>query len=332
MLGRRLSYLDQAKGFAILLMVFAHTMPGETICTWIFAFHMPLFFIVSGVLLAWKLGEERESLPRMREAMKRRFSQLVVPYCVFSLALVAFYGTLQYLSGDTIQVKMNLFRIVTMQGIDSLWFLPCYFVAEMTMRVTLCKPLLAHIMGGGMIVLLCIYFSLTNENINGWLWRLALKFLISYVFVYIGYELTRMHILEKMHIVLSVFVLIVCSVLALYNGFSAIGSLQLNNPFLFFINAVGLTMAWFFLFHKEDDAKWSHWLSFFGKNSIVILCTNNLLIEIIRLLDSHLTHGILLTYRIWGSIALTIIIIGIEIPFILGVMHSRLVLLFGKSK
>lgn len=131
---------------------------------------------------------------------------------------------------------------------------------------------------------------------------------------------------------MSVFVLIVCSALALYNGFSAIGSLQLNNPFLFFINAVGLTMAWFCLFRKEDDAKWSHWLSFWGKNSIVILCTNNLLIEIIRLLDARLTHGILLTYGIWGSIALTLIIIGIEIPLIQGSMHSRLSILFGKRK
>lgn len=195
----RLSYLDRSKGFAILLMVFAHTMPGETVSTWIFAFHMPLFFIVPGVLFAWKY-REGASLPRLQDAMKRRIFQLGVPYCVFSLLLVVFYGILQYLSGEESQIKMNLFRIVTMQGIDSLWFLPCYFVAEMTMRATLCKPLLVHVMGGGIIVFLCVYFLFTKDNINGWLWRLTLKLLISYVFVYIGYELTRMHVLEKMHI------------------------------------------------------------------------------------------------------------------------------------
>lgn len=59
----RHKYIDYAKGLAIILMLFAHTMSGENmINTWIFSFHMPIFFIISGILMAKKYHEHNPKL------------------------------------------------------------------------------------------------------------------------------------------------------------------------------------------------------------------------------------------------------------------------------
>lgn len=76
-MGKRILYLDTAKGFAIFLVVFAHLLAvtfndWHEVCLYsseqsasikqagflwqlIYAFHMPLFFMVSG-FLTYKLG------------------------------------------------------------------------------------------------------------------------------------------------------------------------------------------------------------------------------------------------------------------------------------
>lgn len=49
----RLQYFDIAKGIAIILMVLAHSSLPAALQNYIFAFHMPLFFIVSGMVTKW---------------------------------------------------------------------------------------------------------------------------------------------------------------------------------------------------------------------------------------------------------------------------------------
>lgn len=50
---RDLSF-DIAKGIAIFLMVIGHTSIPKIANTWIYSFHMPLFFFVSGVFFNLK--------------------------------------------------------------------------------------------------------------------------------------------------------------------------------------------------------------------------------------------------------------------------------------
>lgn len=48
MIKKRLAWVDVAKAIAIILMVAGHELPQVSLRTWIFSFHMPLFFILSG--------------------------------------------------------------------------------------------------------------------------------------------------------------------------------------------------------------------------------------------------------------------------------------------
>ena len=52
---KRLYYLDNARGLALLGVVVGHIFQYDsTLITWICSFHIPLFFIISGALLYYK--------------------------------------------------------------------------------------------------------------------------------------------------------------------------------------------------------------------------------------------------------------------------------------
>lgn len=117
--------------------------------------------------------------------------------------------------------------------------------------------------------------------------------------------------------------LVVGSVLAEFNGFVGIGALELKNPFLFFSDAFLISIAVIILFtvYRKSGLQELRGLSFFGKDSIVILLTNNLLIEVIRLLDYKIAGDWLLKMGMVGSLIMTLV---------LGIMESCMIILSRK--
>lgn len=331
MQSKRVEYIDRAKGVAILLMLLGHSAPGEIVNTWIFAFHMPLFFIVSGILMR----EKHQSIVpfyEVEKSFKKRLFQLGVPYIVFSLLLTLFYGSLNYFSYGHWSISSYILNIVTLQGVDSLWFIPCYFVAENVMKLTCMRSsVFVNIIGVSSILLIIAFFLSEHISSFGML-RLGLKFVICYSFVYIGYVLCGLSLLRRFNGTIAIIVFCVCSILALYNGFSEIGSLRLNNPILYYMNAMGITWALFFFLNVSKDTVVMKSLSFFGRNSIIILCTNNLIIEVLRLLDYRMCNNVLLSWGVGGAIILTAIIIVIEIALIKLVNSTNVKFVFGKRK
>ena len=79
---KRLKYFDTVKGIGILLVVLGHaTFVNERLLTFIFSFHMPLFFIVSGMLTAYKDG----SGSTLRDVFYRKLKTIIIPYLCFSI-------------------------------------------------------------------------------------------------------------------------------------------------------------------------------------------------------------------------------------------------------
>ncbi|RJL30563.1 acyltransferase [Bailinhaonella thermotolerans] len=83
-------YLDNVKFVAITLVVFGHAVwslsgdrPGRAAYVFVYAFHMPLFVLLSGYLSRnfWRRGTQRGL---------RLFETLLVPYLVFEVAYAVF--------------------------------------------------------------------------------------------------------------------------------------------------------------------------------------------------------------------------------------------------
>ena len=48
----KINYIDYSKGIAILFVIFGHVYSGNNIATtWIYSFHMPLFFLFLVIFL-----------------------------------------------------------------------------------------------------------------------------------------------------------------------------------------------------------------------------------------------------------------------------------------
>ena len=78
---QRIVWLDIAKGIAICLMVLGHTSIPPFLSNFIWAFHMPLFFIASGV--DYKLGESL-----FEDISKKKFKGLMIPFFIYSMIVL----------------------------------------------------------------------------------------------------------------------------------------------------------------------------------------------------------------------------------------------------
>ena len=91
----RLSYMDIAKGFGILCVIAGH-MGNEAINRFVFSFHMPLFFIISGYFLSQKHTP--------KEVLFKRCKKLLPPY-IFTCFCILALSILKNLIGIVIGIK-----------------------------------------------------------------------------------------------------------------------------------------------------------------------------------------------------------------------------------
>lgn len=125
----RLDYLDMVKGVGIFFVVLGHIEYISTpLRVWISSFHMPLFFIVSGILMAVK----NEPAQDFKVSVTKKFKGIIIPYLWFSFA----YFIIDIFNVTIIKnIDINTFWIdqidsITFYGMSVLWFLPALFLAS----------------------------------------------------------------------------------------------------------------------------------------------------------------------------------------------------------
>lgn len=135
---KRLRYFDMVKGVAIVLVVIGHIVAFPPhMRVWIFSFHMPLFFVISGMLMHYRHDEEKP----MKEVVKKRLRSIGIPYAWFSLmyfsvVVYAFFISKTILI-DTLLI--NAWYVLGLSGMVVLWFLPTLFFSEVLMVLLLKK-------------------------------------------------------------------------------------------------------------------------------------------------------------------------------------------------
>lgn len=68
-MNSRISYLDILKGFGIIFVIFGHVTHNHILREYIWNFHMPLFFFISGLL--------HNSTVIFKEFLKKELSQFI---------------------------------------------------------------------------------------------------------------------------------------------------------------------------------------------------------------------------------------------------------------
>ncbi len=193
--GRRAD-LDMVKGFAILIMLLFHCMTENYLKTWISSFNMPIFFVICGIIHAAKENQ----VEKFKKILCKRCRSLMLPYLVWGLVLIGFFQLLNVAAGNKLTIAQQLFRLVTLQGIESMWFLSCYMIAELLFACLYMRlPLVGR--GIGLAVMVLGLFAITLMGMPKlWILRLLIKIVVGLSFIYIGYAIERCAIYKKMHI------------------------------------------------------------------------------------------------------------------------------------
>lgn len=130
-------WIDILRGIGILLVVLGHTTglpdPAQA---FIYSFHLPLFFCLSGYLF----NREKYEVMGLFEFALLRFRRLMVPYFVIALICLTFV-LLKDLKNNVFELKVMLRyvegilysrgSVYSMPSCSPLWFLSCLYVIEL---------------------------------------------------------------------------------------------------------------------------------------------------------------------------------------------------------
>ena len=122
-MSKRITYIDTAKGILILLMLVGHIWNDGFVHDFIYVFHMPAFFILSGMTSSPK----ELSVRGFGKFLLSRSRTLLVPYLCFELYAL---GADLICNGAYLNVKGYAYQILTLRLFNGpLWFLMVMFLS-----------------------------------------------------------------------------------------------------------------------------------------------------------------------------------------------------------
>ncbi len=321
----RINYIDIVKGVAILAIVLGHVM-GEapsrygadlkqtSLYMFLFSFHVPIFYLVSGILL--KTNEKQESI---KEFIFRKCKAYLWPYFTFSLIAIItrVIYKIAYHEMDIAQfVGKTILKTVIGDGFLTLWFIPALLIAEIIFKLRELVNPKAELIFNTFCVIICSLICIALKNqllpLNNAVQEIIIiinRIITAYVFVVIGYWLAKIKCNNKCYAIIGIAVIVFNVCFCKYNGNVDLKeSLMGNNVLLFWYFALSTSKS-IIIIAKTIIVKCKP-IEYLGKNSLIIMATH-FPIPFIEILRKN-TWDI----PLWANIAITFLILMI-IEFIL---------------
>lgn len=278
----RYRWLDYARGLGIMFIVLGHTAPPMK--DYIFWFHVPLFFILSGFTFRLRDNEGFITF------FKRKCRSLIYPYFSFGILAILLYWLV---SGESITALPTwFFSLLFGTNIDiavlaAFWFITTLFFTQLLLFL-----LIKWLPKKGVIILSLIAYAsfyeindiLADTNI---LWALNLV-PIATIYVVFGYY-SKDFLKKKdasLATWLSLFVLafLLFDLLAPYHFQFDMRALTANSIVLSLVIPIAISVLIIKLCHFLEPFELTL-LAHMGQNSLVIMLTHYFFIEWLRLHD-----------------------------------------------
>ena len=282
--GKRITFIDMARGLAILLVVMGHRgFITERTNIFISSFHLPLFFIASGMLFELK----SERLVETSTFFKRKIKSLFIPYFFFSVCsmLLDLYFKPTGAENAISDLKLHLVETFTLQGYSVLWFLPVVFIAESILYflyrkfdIKILIPLLVASSIGMYYVYAVSVLMMPAIVIN--LFRILVKAVIAATFMCAGMVLTKiMGLKNDSHdcsfnvagLVVGIVMITVNILASGYISLKDLNNLNVGYISLYFLLGICGSVGVFFICKSIVNIAP---LTYFGRNSLVVFCTH----------------------------------------------------------
>lgn len=297
---KRIDYLDYIKGFGILLVILGHIYDvSNPIKIWLYSFHIPLFFIISGALIKYTNINGRN----MKNIIISKFKSLIIPYICFELLAIFVWMIQNELTFSAF--KWNITDSIFMYcKAGTTWFLFALFVSEI-LFISILKYLKSNkliTLITGILFIISLTIHTENHNI-----LVLFRCFIANGFLYVGYYGYNLIINKNLSILFIIALCVANIILSHFNGLVDLWSLQFGNIFLYTICSILGSVSIIYLFKK---IKQSFILKYLGENSLIIMATHQVLLE---KFINVVTGG---QYTYLTGLLMLVLIVSIEIPII----------------
>lgn len=296
----RIQSIDLTKGIGMILVILGHCVFfGGQIHNMIFAFHMPLFFILSGMVFKPKKDEKKLVLKKAKA--------LLVPYLVFcGIGIMA--SIIIPVWRHELSIKGILYDIYLGNPenihISSIWFLVCMFWVVMIAHY-ICKIENVNLRIIIVIMIAGIGFGFAEYNSNfDFLPDSRLPFcidvaLVATLFFFVGRLLKGFVRYQEKMDVRTFIILGAAAILFIIaymsNGRTNLHALTFNNIFLYLVESITGSIA-VILFCKFIDDKFGklrviHGIRWIGRYSLIILGAQSIFVRMYIVIINSLGYN-----------------------------------------
>ena len=297
----RLNYIDFAKGIGIILVILGHiSYLSDNSRIFIVSFHMPLFFVISGLLIYLKNEAGRD----FNTLIKLKAKRMMLPYFLYSAAGILIYIVYYLITGRDggfPTVISDIIQTLTLYGFSVMWFLPAIFGAELLfiflIKKTKYPPVIMIVLTAAAMILNtyleranALYGTETVFSVFHLVAVMLLRIPVCASFTALGYYITKLWdrapslgpaLFGKLTLPADIFIGIdligLTAVISHLNGVTDLHFLIFNNVFFYYISALSGSFGLILLCKAmEGAAKLPplRLLSYFGQNSLIIMVTH----------------------------------------------------------
>lgn len=283
---KRILWIDYAKAFAMFFVIVGHVKYGNYLSNWIYSFHMPLFFLLSGITLKAYRGGWSQYVIKLSKRLMFPYLSYALLYFLYNLMKVIFLhkdiNLVNTFLGIFIQIRRTEYTI-------GLWFLPLLFITEILVYLIVLQKEKIQII----IILLIALIGFFYANI----FKQALPWgidsvPIAMVFVYLGYvyknKLNLQIFISKRWAMFALFPLLFLSIFWCNCNVAILGrsvdmyEMLYGNPFVYLLAAIhGILVVLLIcrvMFGKRELRFWQ----FVGRNTLHIYCLHGLIIPVLK--------------------------------------------------
>jgi fucose 4-O-acetylase-like acetyltransferase len=319
LMTERVNWIDIAKSIGIILVVMGHLDNPEKATTFIYAFHMPLFFFLSGMTF--------KNNQKFKNYITKKTRTILIPYFLFALLTYLFWLFIGKHFGEDANMHLSLVKplvgILYANGIDNwlsfnvpLWYLPCLFIVEISFFYV--SKANSTIRFAILVVLGILGYLLSLTTFVRLPWSINVAFTAIVIYGIGNFAYTIISQFEKhkiLSIISGIFLLGLTYAISRVNGRIDMNANHYGNVLLFYCGAFCGILA---IINFSQVIPNSNTLIFIGRNTLVILALHGIIISLIKgvmLLVLKIDLSIL-NDNLLINIFLTLIIVCISFPLI----------------
>ncbi|MEC1449983.1 acyltransferase family protein [Bacillus haynesii] len=331
---KRIDWIDVSKGVGIILVVLGHTPTPDWLKTFIFAFHMPLFFFLSGLVYY-------DGNMTFTSFLFKKIKTLLLPYFIFSVLAYLFWVLVE--RHFTFTGSSDVDPVVPFKGIfysmpddymlthnPALWFLTCLFVVEMLFFI------IKRWGRGRLFIVIAVMVTAVLGYLNDQYvgiklpWNIEVA-LTAIVFYSAGFLLKNnlKEMRDRRTLLLTLLLFIAVGCLQTLNVRVDMRANEYGNMAIFYITSFLGTAGVIFSSFKLEKAKL---LQFLGKNSLIILVLHYPVIRMLKAIVYYFTQVSL--DETYGSLLWSVLYTGmtllVMVPCIF--LLNRYPIVLGRKK